>query len=64
MGPLKAKQKGGEGMVKDRAEGSYILYVWLIMNEMLDNLLFIGTGFLAKPFVVVSRPQSLRSPKH
>jgi hypothetical protein len=42
IGPLKAikaKQKGGEGMVKDRAAGSYILYVWLIMNEMLDNLI-------------------------
>jgi len=51
-------------MVEDRAAGSYILYVWLIMNEMLDNLLFIGTGFLAKTFVVVGRPQNLRSSKH
>jgi hypothetical protein len=51
-------------MIQERASGSYILYVWLLMNETLDSLLFIGTGYLAKPFASVSRPQRSRNPKH
>jgi len=28
-------------MIEERTSGSYILYVWLIMNEVFDNLLYM-----------------------
>jgi len=50
-------------MVKERVSGNYILYVWLIVNETLDSLLLIGTGYRSKQFVDVRRPQSSRNTK-